>query len=281
MAEGLADLAEYAECKSGPAIACCCLLAASSICQHSFGGRESNKSNKSNWSTPVCWVLQSVGRHATDVTEHHTEGLDGATWKPRKGIVILCDTKLMTFENMLIQNPSEFVVFYIFSVFVTFLDWLFSWGYAAPTKNDLSTWLVLSWQPAQKKTSYEFIWYIVLKSKHSKLDSVLFCCSVLSCCSPICFPFRNVCWSSAPQVFLATIFHRPDLMASNMVFRIVANILNKNSRLHIHQVRIFFATLLNRAHRQVIPAAPASTEWRWWHAFARWLHATDTALCLV
>ena len=40
----------------------------------------------------------------------------------------------------------------------------------------------------------------------------------------------------------------------------VANILNKNSRLHIHQVRIFFATLLNRAHRQVIPAAPASTE---------------------
>lgn len=106
MAEGLA---EYAECKSGPAIACWLPAFASILLE---AENQTNQANQTVISNRVCvmFKLLSFGRHAT--SNDHTEGLDvvGRRFlQRRKRIVIYRDTKLMTFDDILIpqvhQNP--------------------------------------------------------------------------------------------------------------------------------------------------------------------------------
>jgi hypothetical protein len=91
----------------------------------------------------VMFKLLSVGRHAMArhfQWSHWRTWCGGATFlQRRKRIVIYRDTKLMTFDDILItqvhQNPIRIRCPRPALHFcLTFFDWLFSWVYAASTK---------------------------------------------------------------------------------------------------------------------------------------------------
>jgi hypothetical protein len=131
------------------------------------------------------------------------------------------------------------------------------------------------------------IWYDIITFCRVKLTRS---CSLLSCCKPICSPFRNVYWSSIVYSHLYTLYR-------SSMNRVHLHVISDDFHLKVSfQLQLFSHVLPARASTESgslhIDSPGTRTMWRLPRRTAiscdlgsmrsQWLHATDTAFwCLV